>query len=35
MMKTDSDTSLDQPSFLVNSYRKFSTVSNAIDYLSL
>jgi len=26
MMKTDTDTSLDQPSFLVSSYRKFSTV---------
>jgi len=30
MMKSDSDTSLNEPSFVVNNYRKFSTVSDSV-----
>jgi len=34
MLKTESDTSLNQPSFVVNSYRNFSTVSDNIAHVA-
>jgi len=34
-MKSDSDTSLNQPSFVVSSYRKFSTVSVDVSCMEI
>jgi len=35
MMKSDSDPSLNQPSFVVSTYQKFSTVSDDISYTEI